>query len=125
MRPIPINPDTEVLARRMIWFESSDQALADPIRFMAYVFAQATPEDLTIIRRYVADEEFSEALDKAPPGIIDARSWGYWNARIDRYPTPPLPRGSSGEAGLAARVAFGGTLQRSVPVNQLQGLKSD
>jgi hypothetical protein len=32
-----------------------------------------------------------EALDKAPPGIIDPRSWAYWNSKMGRYPAPPLP----------------------------------
>ena len=92
MKPIPINPETEALARRMVWFEAPVAALADPIRFMAYVMARATPEDLTVIRRYVFDDEFREALDRAPPGIIDGRSWAYWNARMGRYPAPPMPQ---------------------------------
>jgi len=92
MKPIPINPETLDLARRMIWFEPPAAALADPIRFMAYVMARATPEDLAVIRRYVSDEDFREALDRAPAGIIDPRSWAYWNSKMGRYPAPPLPR---------------------------------
>lgn len=92
MNPIPLNPETERLARRMVWFEAPETALEDPIRFMAYVMANATPEDLTILRRYVSDADFREALDKAPPGIIDPRSWAYWNSRMGRYPAPPPPR---------------------------------
>ena len=92
MKPIPRNAETETLARRMVWFEPPAEALADPIRFKAYVLAHATVEDLTIVRRYVSDEGFREALERAPPGIIDARSWAYWNSRFGRYPPPPLPR---------------------------------
>lgn len=92
MKPIPRNAETETLARRMVWFEPPAEALADPIRFMAYVLAHATVEDLTIVRRYVSDEGFREALERAPPGIINARSWAYWNSRFGRYPPPPLPR---------------------------------
>jgi hypothetical protein len=92
MKPIPINPETRDLARRMVWFEPPEAALADPIRFMAYVMARATPEDLAVIRRYVSDEDFREALDRAPAGIIDRRSWAYWNSKMGRYPAPPLPR---------------------------------
>jgi hypothetical protein len=44
------------------------------------------------LRRYVSDDDFREALDEAPPGIIDLRSWAYWNSVMGRYPTPPLPR---------------------------------
>ena len=92
MKPIPVNPETRKLARRMIWFEPPAEALADPIRFMAYVMAHATPEDLAVIRRYVSDADFREALDKAPAGISDPRSWAYWNSKMGRYPAPPLPR---------------------------------
>ena len=92
MKPIPINPDTEAVARRVIWFEEPDEALADPIRFMAYAMASATHEDMKVLRRYVSDGDFREALDKAPPGIIDARSWAYWNSKMGRYPAPPAPR---------------------------------
>jgi hypothetical protein len=91
MTPIPLNPETEAAARRIVWFEPPAKALADPIRFMAYAMAYATHEDMRIIRRYVSDADFLEALDKAPPGIIDPRSWAYWNARVGRYPPPPLP----------------------------------
>ena len=42
MKPLPINPETRDLARRMIWFEPPEAALADPIRFMAYVMAHAS-----------------------------------------------------------------------------------
>jgi len=92
MRPIPLNPDTERVARRVVWFESPAQALADPIRFMAYAMSYATPEDMKVIRRHVSDDDFREALDRAPPGIIDPRSWAYWNSKFGRFPPPPMPK---------------------------------
>ena len=91
MKPIPLNPETETVARRVVWFESPAEALADPVRFMAYAMARATHEDMKVIRRYVDDADFLEALDKAPPGIIDSRSWAYWNSKRGRYPAPPEP----------------------------------
>jgi hypothetical protein len=91
MKPIPLTPETRAVARRLIWFEPPLRALADPIRLMAYAMASATHEDMKILRRHVSDEDFREALDQAPPGIIDPRSWAYWNGRMGRYPPPPLP----------------------------------
>jgi hypothetical protein len=91
MKPIPLNEETEALARRVIWFEEPAEALEDPIRFTAYAMASATHEDMKALRRYVSDEDFREALDKAPPGIIDPRSWAYWNSKMGRYPPPPPP----------------------------------
>lgn len=70
MKSIPLNPETEPVVRRLVWFESPEEALADPVRFMAYAMARAAHEDMKIIRHHVDDADFLEALDKAPPGII-------------------------------------------------------
>jgi hypothetical protein len=91
MNRIPVTPVTLELARRIIWFEPPERALADPIRFMAYAMTYARHEDMRVIRRYVSDTDIREALDHAPPGIIDPRSWAYWNSKMGRYPPPPLP----------------------------------
>ena len=91
MKSIPLSPEIEPVIRRVVWFESPEEALENPIRFLAYAMAGATHEDMKIVRRYVDDADFMEALDKAPPGIIDRRSWAYWNSKMGRYPAPPLP----------------------------------
>jgi hypothetical protein len=92
MRPIPLNTETEALARRLVWFEPAVEALADPVRFMAYAFARATHEEMEALRAYLDDDDLREALDKAPPGVIDPRSWAYWNLLMGRYPAPPAPK---------------------------------
>jgi hypothetical protein len=92
MRAIPLNAETETVARRLIWFEPPEEALADPVRFMAYAMARATHAEMKVIRQYVNDAEFLEALDHAPPGIIDRRSWAYWNSKMGRYPAPSEPK---------------------------------
>lgn len=92
MRPIPLTPEIQRVARRLIWFESAGEALSDPVRFMAYAMTYATHEDMKLIRQHVSDQDFCEALDKAPPGIIDPRSWAYWNSKMGRYPAPPMPK---------------------------------
>ncbi len=92
MITLPATDELLAIARRIIWFEPPEQALSDPIRFLAYAMARATAEDMVIIRRYVSNLDFIAALDAAPPGIIDPRSWSYWNLVIaNRYPAPPMP----------------------------------
>jgi hypothetical protein len=91
MTPIPLTPETEALARRLVWFEEPAEALADPIRFVAYALECATHEDITVLRAHITDADIREALDVAPPGIIGPRSWAYWNARMGRYPAPRVP----------------------------------
>jgi hypothetical protein len=92
MKEIPRNAETEAVARRILWFERPEEALAAPARFMAYAAASATHEDMKALRQYISDDDFREALDHAPPGIIDPRSWAYWNSKMGRYPAPPLPK---------------------------------
>ncbi len=91
------------MARRVIWFEEPEKALANPVRFMAYAMAYALHEDMRVIRRYLSDDDLREALDNAPPGIIDPRSWAYWNLRMGRFPTPPMPERTFGGADFGSR----------------------
>ena len=76
----------------MIWFEPPEEALANPVRFMAYLMTYGTLEDIKVVRRYLDLNDFREALEHAAPGIIDGRSWAYWNTVTGRYPVPPMPR---------------------------------
>jgi len=92
MTTIPLTPEIAAIARRIIWFEPPERALKNTRRFMAYAMTYARHEDMRVIRRYVTDDDFRDALDHAPPGIIDPRSWAYWNSKMGRYPPPPLPR---------------------------------
>ena len=75
MKTIPVTPDTEALARRLVWFEAPREALADTFRFVAYAVARATHEDMKLLRRFLSDDNLREALDNAPRGTIDPRSW--------------------------------------------------
>ena len=90
MTPIPVTPQTADIARRIIWFEEPEKALANPVRFMAYAMTYAHHRDMRVIRQYVSDDDIRQALDSAPPGVIDPRSWAYWNLRMGRFPPPPL-----------------------------------
>lgn len=91
MKTIPLTPDTEALARRLVWFEEPKESLSDTFRFVAYALARATHEDMKLLSGFLTEDDLREALDHAPPGIIDPRSWAYWNAKMGRYPAPPLP----------------------------------
>ena len=96
MKPFPLNDDLLAIAPKIIWFEPPEQALSNPVRFMAYAFAYASSEEIAVIQNYVDEDGFREALDNAPPGIIDPRSWSYWNLMAGRSPPPPMPVRSFG-----------------------------
>ena len=92
MKPLPHIGDLLEVAPRVIWFEPPERALADPVRFLAYLMTYGTAEDIAVVQRYLGLDDFREALEHAPPGIIDERSWAYWNTVTGRYPVPPMPR---------------------------------
>lgn len=92
MKPLPLTPDLLELAPYVMWFEPPEQALADPIRFLAYLMTYGTPDEIAVVRRYLDLDDFREALEHAPPGIIDERSWAYWNTVCGLHPAPPQSR---------------------------------
>jgi hypothetical protein len=83
--------DINSIAKQVLAFDHHIP-LAEPVRFLAYVMTYGTLQDVAVIRRYVQLDDFREALEHAPPGIMDERSWAYWNAMTGRYPVPPMPR---------------------------------
>jgi hypothetical protein len=91
MRKLPHNPELEAVATRTVWFKSPADALDMPMHFVAHVLTYGMHEDVVTLRKFISDDELAEAIKAAPPGIFDARSWAYWNMKIGRYPTPPLP----------------------------------
>ena len=92
MNRIPLTPEIAEVAKRVIWFEEPQIAIADPIRFVAYTMTYGTYLDMAIIRQHPSEEDLREALANAPPGIFDGRSWAYWNLKLGRYPAPPMPQ---------------------------------
>jgi hypothetical protein len=92
MRPLPTTPALLHAAKRIVWFKRPEEALENPVELLAYAMKHATDEDMALLLDQVGESGLREALDAAPPGIIDARSWSYWNAKIGRFPAPPAPR---------------------------------
>lgn len=91
------------MAQRVIWFEPPEVALADPIRLVAYAMAKSTPEDMDLILQHIGQDGLREAIENAPPGIIDPRSWAYWNLMADIEPALPMPQRRFGEKGDPSR----------------------
>jgi hypothetical protein len=92
MKSLPNAEDLLTVAPRVVWFEPPEKALANPVRFLAYLMTYGTLDEIAVVRRYLDLDDFREALEHAPAGIIDERSWAYWNVMTGRYPVPPMPR---------------------------------
>jgi hypothetical protein len=91
MKALPATPELLQVAERVVWFQEPRETLADPVHFLAHVMTYGTVEDLQALSGVVGEREFREALEQAPAGIFDARSWAYWNLKCGRTPAPPLP----------------------------------
>lgn len=89
---LPITPELCAISERIIWFETPEVALQNPVRFIAYAMRYATHQDMQCIRKHVDDDALKVALNHAPAGIIDPRSWAYWHVKMGIYPPPPLPQ---------------------------------
>lgn len=91
MNTLPLTPEIQRVAQRVIWFEPPEQAISLPIRFACYAMTYGTHEDMQVLRQHLTDEDLLEALTNAVPGVFDPRSWAYWNLKLGRYPAPPMP----------------------------------
>lgn len=91
MKPLPTTDALLKVASRVVWFKEPDEALSDPVHFLAHLMTYGTVEDLRAVFGVVGVEEFREALERAPAGVFDGRSWAYWHVKLGRLPVPPLP----------------------------------
>ena len=105
MRPLPDTPELLALARRVVWLKPPSDAIAMPAHFIAHVLTHGAHEDVSVLRRFVPDDDLREALASVPPGVFDDRSWAYWHLEVGRYPAPPLPSRMFGPAARSTRDA--------------------
>ena len=82
--------DLYAIAQRVIWFESAEETLRQPKRFLAYLMTFGTLEEILTARKYFSAEDFEAVLADPPAGVFDVRSWNYWNGVYNRHPVPPL-----------------------------------
>jgi len=86
------SPELWAAAERIFWFESAEEALRYPKRFLAYLMTYGTLEDILAAKKDFSDHDFAAVLRDPPPGIFDRRSWAYWNSVYGFEPVPPLPK---------------------------------
>jgi len=79
------------LAARYAWWLSSDEALARTTLVLCQLMQLGTWEDVVATRAIIGDDALRQALREAPPGVLDRRSWGFWNMFFGSNPPPPMP----------------------------------
>ena len=82
--------ELEKVARALVWWETPEQALGQPRRFLAQVMTLGTWEEVQSVKLALGCDAFRDALQHAPPGIFDGRSWAYWHA-VFKLEEPALP----------------------------------
>jgi hypothetical protein len=83
------------LAVRIFWWQSPEEALALPDRFIARVMDIGGFADFRIVESHFGAEAMRDALRRAEPGWFRPRSWYYWHYRMGLAPwggePPPMP----------------------------------
>ena len=103
------DPPTDLLrvAKRMVWFKTPEETLAEPFLFLSYAMTYGTVDDLRVARAHFTDEQLRQALRAGIPGVFDARSWAYWHAVLGIRPAPPLPTRNLPDTTTSRRPPFG------------------
>jgi hypothetical protein len=87
-----VSTDAELreIAARYVWWQPPAVTLARPRHFLCQVMALGMAEDVRTVRRVMGDPALLDALEHAPPGVMDPKSWNFWHLFFGRRP-PPLP----------------------------------
>lgn len=80
----------QALASKYVWWQAPEVTLARQWHFLCQMMSLGTAEDMRTVRRLLGDEAIIDALEHAPPGIMDPKSWNFWHLFFGR-PVPPLP----------------------------------
>lgn len=88
---LPVSERMQQIARRVVWFATPEQALAQPYLFLAHVMTYGSISDVIYVLDRVGLEAFEETLENAPTGVFDARSWNYWHLMCGHFEAPSLP----------------------------------
>jgi hypothetical protein len=80
------------LARRYVWWETTDDALKQAVRnrLLGQIMTIGTYEDCELAVSLFGESAFQEALEHPWPGVFNARSWSYWHNRLGLV-AGPLP----------------------------------
>ena len=79
------------VARKVVWYDSPEEALSDLPAFLVQVMIYGSPADVRAVEQHVPLEEFRRVLENAPAGVFTKHLWQRWHERFG-MPVPPLPR---------------------------------
>jgi hypothetical protein len=77
------------LARRYVWWQEPAETLADVRHLLRQIMALGRPEDYRTALDLWGRDAFVGALESAPPGAMDDRSWYFWRRHFNLAEVPP------------------------------------
>lgn len=84
------------IAKKYVWWKTPSDALSHRDHFLCQLMQLGTLDDVLFVRARLGDPAFREALNHAPSGVLDAKSWNFWNlvyfGAVPPMPERPLPR---------------------------------
>lgn len=96
------------VAKKVVWYDSPEEALADLPAFLAQVMVYGSAADVETVERFVPAEEFRNVLQDAPAGVFTEEAWRCWHERFGMAVTPlPRRRFPDGSVGPEAGRFFG------------------
>lgn len=76
------------LAARYVWWKPAGEVLSDPAPLLWSILSIGTAEDYVTVRNIVGEAALIAALQRAPSGAVDQRSWSFWH---DHFKLAPMP----------------------------------
>jgi hypothetical protein len=88
---MPINEQLGDIAQRVIWWESAEETLKRPARFVMQVMTRGRWDEVLFVQGVYGRQAFKDALVHAEPGVFDIKSWTYWHT-VFGLPVGALPK---------------------------------
>ena len=86
-----MSPELLRIASRVVWWNPPERVLLHVDTFLCRVMALGDLVDVNFIEDTYGPGRLRAALQSAPPGIFDSRSWHYWHHRLGLGAAGPLP----------------------------------
>lgn len=67
------------LARKVVWWMTPAEALAEPRRVIGQTLQWGDFDDVGALRAQYGDRAIAAFLKAAPDGVLDRRSWSLWS----------------------------------------------
>jgi hypothetical protein len=87
-----VDPRLGLIAQRVHWWKTPAESIANTSDFLCRVMALGLWEDVIYVIEKYGEQALRSALNEAPPGVFDPKSWNYWHRRFGFSLVPALPK---------------------------------